>query len=119
MIAQSRQNVMAVLPDQLRHDQLGVRVDVLENVHPHPLAGDEPVFFDRIVGMPAPDGDALASKRLDHPPFHIGLRRPAGLIGGKTQVAAGDEDRFIGSDGFRLFEWWHHSCCHKSTFSHH
>jgi hypothetical protein len=52
--------------------------------------------------MSAPHGDPLLSKGGDYAGFGICLRRPAHLVRGGSQIAAGDEDHLVGGDGRRI-----------------
>ncbi len=90
MVAQTGQHMMAVLPHRFGDDQTSVGINVLEDLHAHALTGDEAVLLHRIVGMPAFDGDALFGKGSDDGLLHRFLGRPADLIGGQAQVAAGN-----------------------------
>ena len=96
MGAQSGEDMVAVLPYRLGHNQFGVGVDVREHFHAHALVGDETVLLHRIVGVAAFDGDAFFGKGRDDTALHVFLRRPAYLIGGQAQVAGTQ------GDGLRL-----------------
>ena len=91
MREQPVQQVMRVLPHRLGNDQRRVGRDVFENFHSVFLAVDEAVLFFRIERMAALHRPSLALDGGDDDCFHGGLRRPAFLVRGQTQVAAGDE----------------------------
>ena len=84
MMVQPCQHMMAVLPDGLGDDQTRFRVDIHKYIHSHALAGDESVFFYRIIGVSPSDGNALLSKGCCDLFFHRFLRGPAYLIGRKA-----------------------------------
>ena len=53
------------------------------------------MLLDGIVGVAAPNLEALAADRGHDGLFGARLRRPALLVGGEPQIAVGDQD-----DGF-------------------
>ena len=64
MTAHSGQHVMAILPGSCRENQVGFRVDIGEDVHAHPLAGDEAVTTLCIDRKGTPHGNAGILKTL-------------------------------------------------------
>ncbi len=102
MAAQPGQHMMAVLPDGLGHDQRRVGMDVLEDLHPHALAGDEAVAGGGVVGVGAPHGHAGAGECVADLALHLFLRWPADLIGGQAQIAAGDQQRLMRAERLRF-----------------
>ena len=94
--AESAENVVAVLPHRLRHDERGIHGDALEDLEAHALARDETVAclrVDRVRPLYAP---AEVTQCAGKGCLHLGLARPAGAVGAFTKVTAGDQPR-----GFR------------------
>ena len=92
MRRQARQHVMRVLPHGLRHDERCIGIDVAEDLDAFALTGDEAVLdlaVHRRCARATPTPSAF--KRGGQRPLHRGLRRPAHLVRGESQVAAGDE----------------------------
>src|SRR6185369_15138518 len=75
------QNMMAVLPDRLHHNQWRVRRQPAEDLHAVLLAVDESVLLYGVAGVPAAYVTAFAADGIDHSLFGLGLRRPAPLVG--------------------------------------
>ena len=88
---QSGQNMMRILPHGLGDDERCIRRDAAEDLDAFPLAGDEAVLLFRIVRMRPFDDAALGFESSGQSLLHGFLRGPAGLIGRKTQITAGDE----------------------------
>src|SRR5262249_41717967 len=105
MAAQACEDMMTVLPDRFSDDQWRVRVNAGKNIHPLALAGNKAMLLDRIVWMTSFDGHTFTGEGFDDSAFGFGLRRPARLIRGKTQVAAGDEDSLACADTLWLFDF--------------
>ncbi len=91
MAAQAGQNVVAVLPGGGGEDQFGIGWDVEEDVHAHALRGDEAVAGDGVDGKGAEELVAPGGEDLGEAGLEIALSGPAGLVGGETEVSAGDE----------------------------
>jgi hypothetical protein len=91
MGGQSGQHMVRVLPHGLGDDERRIWRDAAEDLNALPLAGDEAVLLLRIIGMGSFDDAALGFESCGKGILHGLLRGPAGLIGGKTQIAAGDE----------------------------
>ena len=89
--AQSRQNMMAVLPGGGGKHQLRVGMDLHENVHALALRGNESVLFRLVIRVGAHQLEALLRERGRELPFHVTLRRPALLVGRLPQIAAGNQ----------------------------
>src|SRR5437867_11732674 len=87
---------MAVLPDSLDDNQRRIRRNTAEDLHAPLLAVDEAMLFGGIARMPAPDLDAFGANGGHDRLLGAGLRRPALLVRGKPQIAAGDHDHSIG-----------------------
>src|SRR5260370_28752843 len=88
--------VMCVLRDRLYHHQWRFPRDAAKNLHPIFLRIDETVLFRGIIRVSALYSPAAALNRGHHGLFHLLLRRPAFLIGGKAQIAVCDEvDGFL------------------------
>jgi hypothetical protein len=49
-----------------------------------------------IVSMRADKLDSLLRKGRSQLLFHLSLRWPASLVGGKTQISAGNKQHFVG-----------------------
>ncbi len=73
-------------------------MDLHENIHAHALVIDEAVLQVFAIRVCAPQREALGTQGLRQLLFHLGLGRPANLIGGLAQVAAGDEQDFAGGN---------------------
>ena len=80
------QNVMAVLPDRLDHDQRRVRRNPAEDLHAVLLAVDESVPLYGVAGVPAAHVTAFAADGIHHGFFGLRLRRPAPLVGRQAQI---------------------------------
>ena len=89
---QPGQDVMAVLPDGLDHDQRRIGGNLPEDFHAVPLAVDESVPLFGVDWMAAADFAPKPTNPLGYGFFDGFLGRPAELIGRRTQVAAGDEN---------------------------
>src|SRR5262249_55057648 len=75
------QNVMAVLPDGLNHDQRSIRRQSAEYFHPALLTIDEPVALCRIARMATPHFAPFATDGVHNSFFGLRLRGPATLVG--------------------------------------
>ena len=90
------EDVVAVLPDRLGHDQRRVAGNGAEHLQAVLLAVNEAVLLDRIVGVAALDLEAFLLDRGGEFLLHRRLFGFAGLVGGKAQVPAGHQvDRFL------------------------
>jgi hypothetical protein len=98
MGGQAGQDVVAVLPDGLGHNQRGVRVEVAEHPHAHFLGVNEAMLLLFIEGVRAHDLPAFGSQSLDEHGFHLRLLRPALLVGGKPQITAGHQVNMFGRE---------------------
>lgn len=105
MAAHSRQNVMAILPGGGGEHQVGFGVDISEDIHAHPLAGNEAVPAAGIDGKGASHGNACVLETLGQLALQILLGSPADLIGRKSQVTAGDQNDVF--DGRICARSWH------------
>ena len=85
------QDVVAVLPDGLGDDERRVDGDGFEDLQAVFLAVDETMAFLRVERMGAANLTALALDGGDEQGFHGGLGFLASLVGGKSQIAAGDQ----------------------------
>ena len=95
MGGEPREDVMRILPHRFRHDERRIRRHFAKNFDTHPLRVDEAVALRFIERMRALHAPSFFGKRAPQRRFHLTLRRPADLIRGDAQVAAGDEtDRF-------------------------
>ena len=88
---QPGQDVVAVLPDRLRHDHRRIGGNGLEHVHAHPLGGNEAMLLHRVIRVGSDHFHAFGSKRGDDLLFHGLLGRPAGLVGREAQVTTGNK----------------------------
>ena len=79
-------------------------MDLHENIHAHALVIDEAVLQILAVRVCAAQGEALGPQGFGQLLFHLGLGRPADLICGLAQVAAGDEQNFAGGNRCRRFQ---------------
>jgi hypothetical protein len=70
-------------------------MDLLENIHPHPLAGDKPMPELRVIRQAALERYTSAGKHLLELLLQPGLGRPGGPIAMLAQVAARDQDRLV------------------------
>ena len=86
---------MAVLPRGGSEDKIRCWINARENIHAHPLTGDEPVPSGGINWERAPYCNALIEKAVRQPGLEFLLRRPANLIRGVPQITASDEDDFF------------------------
>jgi hypothetical protein len=96
MMLQSGENVVAVLPYGFGDNDRRVGMDLHENIHAHALVIDEAVFQIVAVRVRAAQREALGTQGFCQLLFHLGLRRPADLVCGLAQVAAGDQQNFAG-----------------------
>jgi hypothetical protein len=74
-------------------------MDVLEDGHAHALAGDEAVLERGVEWVGATESDAFRKKSLGQHLLKAGLRRPADLICGQTQITVGDQQDFVFFNG--------------------
>ena len=88
---QPREQMMRILPHRLGHDQRRIRRDVAKHLDPHPLPIDETVLLHLVERMRPPHGPALGLQGKRQNFLHRGLRGPADLICGESEVATGDE----------------------------
>ena len=95
MAAQAGQHMMAVLPCRRRKHQLGLRMDVHEDIHSHALRRDEAVLRCLVVSVRANQSHTLRGERRRQLLFHLPLRRPTCPVGRKPQIAAGHQQHFI------------------------
>src|SRR4051812_5278971 len=96
---------MRVLPDSLRDDQRRIWIDPAEDFDALALAGDESVLRLWVVRMRPLHPITFRFHSIGEGAFHCGLSWPADLIGGETQIAAGDklDGRFRhGRSGFEF-----------------
>ena len=100
--AQPRQNVMAILPGRCGKHQLRLGMNLHEDVHALPLRRNETVLHLVVVSVSADQLVALLREGRGELFFHVALRGPALLVGRLAQIAAGDEQHFIGG-WLRLF----------------
>ena len=91
MSEQAGQNVMAILPDALRDNERRVGIKAAENFHAHLLRIDEAMALRFVEGMRAHHAPAFGFKRSRDDGLHLHLFRPALLVGGRAEVAAGHE----------------------------
>ena len=98
MGGQAGQDVMAVLPDALGHDQRGIRVELAEHLHAHLLRINEAVLLLLVERMRAHDRPALGFQGLGEDGFHLRLLGPAFLVGREAQVAAGNQVNVFGCE---------------------
>ncbi len=91
MRGQSSENVVRILPHSLRDDEGRVRIDVAEDLDAHLLRVDEAMLLHAIKRVGAFDRTALGFECDGEFVLHVLLGGPAGLIGGKTEVARGNE----------------------------
>ena len=98
MGGQARQNVVGVLPDGLRHNHRGVRVEVAEHLDAHLLRVNEAVLLLFVERMRAHDGPALGFQGPGQAGFHLRLLGPALQVGRKAQVAAGHHVNMLGCE---------------------
>ena len=96
---------MAVLPDRFDDDERGGARDVAKNLHAVFLAVDEAVLLGGIERMGALYSVSGATDGCDDGCLDGFLSGPALLIGGQTQIAAGDE-----KDGFTHLSLLWHGC---------
>src|ERR1700685_316628 len=94
--------MVRILPDGLGHDERRLVVELRENLHSLPLRGDEAMLLLVAVPVRPDDRITLELNRPRERLFHFLLCRPALLIGGKPQVAAGDEINFLLCESLRL-----------------
>src|SRR5436190_9405852 len=85
------QQMMAVLPYGLRHDQGYIGRQLAKNLQPHLLRIYEAMLFGGIVRMRPDNFPTLSLKRLGKLRLHLRLLGPAPLIGGQAQVAISHE----------------------------
>ncbi len=95
MIAQSGEDMIAVLPYRNRHDQRRLRWNGFEYIHTHTLVPDKTVFECFIIEMGPFNGKPLGVKCRYDLPLHICLCGPAGLVGGQTQISTRDEKYLV------------------------
>jgi len=95
--------MMRVLPHSLGDDERRVRVNAAKDLDALPLAGDEAVLLFGIVRMRAPRFPTLGLEGFGERVLHGFLRRPASLVGGKAEIATGDD-----LDGLGGFGWGVH-----------
>src|SRR6266404_3776398 len=81
MSEQSVEQMMAVLPNTLSHNQGSIRVEFSEYFHAHFLRIDEPVLLDLVKTVRALNCPAFCFQGLSENSFHFGLFRPAFLVG--------------------------------------
>jgi len=87
---------MRILPDRLGNNQRRGRVDGGENLHAFFLRANEAVLLLGFVRVGADELVAKFRHRGGERLFHGGLRGPAQLVGGGTEIAVGDEKDGIG-----------------------
>jgi hypothetical protein len=90
MAVKARKDMMGVLPDRLDHHQRRVGRDATEYFHSVLLAVDEAVTFVGIAGVAASNVAAQAPYGGADGLLGAGLGRPALLVGGQAQIAAGN-----------------------------
>ena len=95
----SGEDVVAVLPHGLGHNDRRVGMDLHENVHARALIIDEAVPQILAVRVRAAQRKPLGPQGFGELLFHLRLSRPADLICGLAQVAAGDQQNFAWGNG--------------------
>ena len=85
------QNMVAVLPDRLSHDQRFIGRNAPEDLHAVLLAVNETMLFPRIERVRSLDRGALLFDCGDKLFFHFGLRRFTCLVRFKTKVTVRNE----------------------------
>ena len=104
MMLQPGEYVVAVLPDGFGDNDRGIRMYPHKNIHAHALVIDEAVLEILAVRVRAAQREALGAQRLGQLFLHLCLGRPADLIGGLAQVAAGNEQNFAGGNRCGRFQ---------------
>ena len=89
MSKQTGKHVMAILPDTFSHDERGVRIQLLEDLHPLFLRIDEAMLLPFVECMRSNNTPAFSFESFRQNGLHFGLFGPAFLIGGKAKVAVG------------------------------
>src|ERR1700744_4595675 len=91
MMNQPSQDMMAVLPDRLDHNNGRVAWNLLKDLQSISLAINESVAFFRDHGMCTHHVKAHAANGMHEGSLGCLLGRPAHLVGGQTQIAARDQ----------------------------
>ncbi len=91
MAHQSGQHVVTVLPDGFAHHQRRVLRDIAKHFDAIFLAVDEAVLFFAIERMAPLDLAAFAADGLHERVFGVLLRGPTHTVGGKAQIATGNQ----------------------------
>ena len=84
-------DVVRILPHRFGDDQRRVGVHAAEDLEALALRRDEAVFLVLLVRMGADDLPAIGLEGGLEGLLHFGLGGPTGLVGGRAQVATGDE----------------------------
>ena len=88
---QAAQHVVRVLPDRLGDDDGRLGIEAGKDVHSLALRGEKAVLLLLAIMVGADDRITLGLDGAGQGFFHLFLGRPAFLIGGEPQIAAGDE----------------------------
>ena len=85
------QDVVAVLPDRFRNDQGRAGIQMSKDLHSHFLRVNKAMPFSRFEMVRADKFPTFILDGFSQQSLHFGLDRPALLVGGQAQIAAGDE----------------------------
>src|SRR5258706_15473617 len=99
MVTQAGEDVIAILPHSHRHDQGSFRRNGFEYIHAHALIPNKAMLLHVIIWMRTFNSNPLGGKRRKHLSLHLGLSRPADLIGRQTQISTGEQKRFVRATG--------------------
>ena len=80
MRRETRQYMLAVLPDTLRHNQRRIRIHRPKHLHPALLRVNEAVLLLAVVDVGAYRRPARSLERLGQRRLHFRLLRPANLV---------------------------------------
>jgi len=95
MSQESRQDMVTVLPNGLRHDERSVWWDIQKHFHPILLTINKPVPFRRIKSVRTFQRPAFSFQRRLNLQLHRSLGSFTFLIRGLAQITVGKEvDRF-------------------------
>ncbi len=101
MLKKAWENVVTILPDSFGYHQRRFRMNPRENIHPHSLAADEPVFPLRVIWMSAAEPHPFCLESAAEHLFQSCLCFPADLVGGLSQIPTRNQENFICLDWFR------------------